>query len=392
MPPKKRVLILIKGLGLGGAEKLLSASLPYLNRDEFEYEIAYLLPWKDALVAEIEQQGIQVICLEAKFAADVRPFWKLMKLIKNRKYDIVHTHLPLTGIMGRIAAWWNKVDTIVYTEHGSWNRLHWLTRFVNRMTLGLNDVTIAVSDDVAQSMNLKSDNSVQTIVNGIDCQTLKAIPDESIAVRTELEIPKDHFVIGKVANLLPVKNHEMLLRAFAKFQQSVPQSTLVLVGQLRGRDQLLLKLARSLKIDKNVVMTGPRTDALRLMQSFDVFVMSSLSEGLPISLLEAMALSKPVVCTQVGGIPGVVTEGVEGFLVPTDDDTTMAARLVDLFQNKEKQYQMGQAACLRVNQHFNIVTMVNKVEQEYHTVFQNKKTHPETVLLSSQEREKSSVV
>ncbi|VAX40756.1 hypothetical protein MNBD_PLANCTO02-1523, partial [hydrothermal vent metagenome] len=381
MLPKKRVLILIKGLGLGGAEKLLSASLPYLNRDEFEYEIAYLLPWKDTLVAEIEQQGIQVICLGAKFAADIRPFWKLMKLIKNREYDIVHTHLPLTGIMGRIAAWRNKVDTIVYTEHGSWNRLHWLTRFVNRMTLGLNDLTIAVSDDVARSMNLKKDNSVQTIVNGVDCQAFKTIPDESVAVRTELEIPEDHFVVGKVANFLPVKNHEMLLRAFAKFQQSVPQSTLVLVGQLRGRDQLLLKLARSLKIDKNIIMTGPRTDALRLMRSFDIFVMSSLSEGLPISLLEAMALSKPVVCTQVGGIPGVVTEGVEGFLVPTDDETAMATRLVDLFQNREQRHQMGQAACLRVNEHFNIADMVHNVEQKY--LIHLKKKRAKTMTLKS---------
>ncbi|MDA9858387.1 glycosyltransferase [Rubripirellula sp.] len=362
---KPRILILIKGLGLGGAERLLVSGLPYLSREKYDYRVGYFLPWKDALVPEFNSHGIPVTCFNCKTPYSTAAIRQLHRYFRENEISLLHTHLPSASVAGRIASRSCKTLKTVYTEHGCWDRLHPMTRNVNRWTLRWNDLNIAVSQEVRDSMNPESQSQTVVIPNGIDCKGLAETPRERKSVCRELGIPPNDFLIVKVANLSPVKHHEMLIRAFAEFQSSNSASTLILVGQLRDRDQHLKNLANSLGVGERIRITGPRTDVPRIVRSMDVFAMSSKSEGMPVSLLEAMALHKPVVCTNVGGIPNVIKHGVNGLLVDSGNAGEMAHFLLELSQKESLRERLGVAAADSTWQKFDIKHMVRRVEDQY---------------------------
>jgi len=367
-----RVLWLIKGLGLGGAERLLVSALPYLDREAYDYQVAYFLPWKDALVPEFEKQGIPVTCFGAGRPLGLRSLGAVCRYVREHEIQVLHAHLPWASIIGRLAARRCHIPAVLYTEHGCWGRLNPLTRLFNRLTLGWNDLTIAVSDEVRASMRGVNGQAVKTITNGIDCAGLIATPDERDAVCAELGVPANDFLIVNVANLTPVKNHELLIRAFAVLLRRCPNASLVLVGQLRETTESVRQLVAELGLQERVVITGPRTDVPRIVKAADVFALSSHSEGLPISLLEAMALAKPVVCTCVGGIPGAVSDGVEGFLVPAAQPETMADRFATLSDGVELRQRMGHAGRRKAEAEYDISVMVRSVEDEYRRILHEK--------------------
>lgn len=362
---RTRVLWLIKGLGLGGAERLLVAALPYLDRERFEYQVGYFLPWKDALVPAFQERQIPVTCFGAGWPGGLRSLGRVSRYLRQQRIDVLHAHLPWAGIVGRLAAHRGGVSRVLYTEHGCWNRLNPLTRLVNRLTLRWNDWTIAVSDEVRASIRGVDAAQVRTITNGIDCAGLAATPDERAAVRAELGVPAEDFLVVCVANLTPVKNHELLVRAFARMRPQRPEASLVLVGQLRETTASVRRTVAELQLQERVVLSGPRTDVPRIVRAADAFALASHSEGLPVSLLEAMALGKPVVCTRVGGIPGAVTDGVEGFLVPPGDAGAMAERLGQLAADRDLRARLGRAGQDTVRTRYDIGVMVRAVEALY---------------------------
>lgn len=358
---------------------LLLNALPYLNRDAFDYQVGYFLPWKDALVGELEGQGLRVTCFGSRSAADVAAVWKVYRHLRNEQISVLHAHLPWAGLVGRTAARWAGTPATIYTEHGLWSRLNPLMRWANRVTLNWNDTTIAVSDDVARSMSAPGGHSIETIVNGLDCEAFTSCGRNRADFCEEFDIPEDAFIVGKVANLSPVKNHELLITAFARLCTSRPHARLVLVGQLRDREHGLMTLAAQLGVEQKVVMTGPRSDVSRLVDSFDVFAMSSSSEGLPVSLLEAMALAKPVVCTAVGGIPGVVRDGIDGYLVPPGDAALMTRRLDELARDAALCRRLGAAGREHVRQNFSAREMTRRVEALYQRLLKEVPLEPASV-------------
>jgi glycosyltransferase involved in cell wall biosynthesis len=366
-----RVLWLIKGLGLGGAEKLLTMAVPHLNRDRFDYQVGYFLPWKDALHAELAGAGLPVTCFNIRTPWSPLGLRRLVRYIRNERIDVVHMHLPIPGVYGRLAGRIAGVQALVYTEHNLWPRLHPLSRLLNRITFGMNDYAIAVSDDVRDSMKVKSPQPV-TIENGIDYGAIAAMPKLPCEVRSELGISQDDFVVAKVANLTPKKNHELLLEAFSQLATRIGHARLILIGQYAGRKDELYAHAQRLGIADRVLFTGPRSDVIRIVQACDVFAMSSTFEGLPIALLEAMALGKPSVCTDVGGIPAVIRDGNEGFLVPSGQAGQLADRLLALAQDPRLCTKMGEAARQRVQAKFDISVMVRRVEEVYCNVLNAK--------------------
>ncbi len=367
-----RVLWLIKGLGLGGAERMLASAVPYLDHDRFEYRAAYFLPWKDALVGELEAGGVPVTCLGAGWAWDLRAAWRTVRLLREWPCELVHAHLPWAGLVGRVAARISRIPAVVYTEHGSWKRLHPLMRWAMRCTLWMNDLTIAVSPEAAASTNGHAGDRLRMIPNAVDCRSLEQIPNERSQVRRELAIPPEAFVVGVVANLTPVKRHEVLIEAFAQFAARHPEAWLVAVGQLCGREAHLRRWAERLGVSGRVLFTGPRHDVPRILRAFDVFALASKTEGLPVSLLEAMACRLPVVCTRVGGIPMAVEDGQEGFLVEAESPVDLADRLSRLAADSHLRRRMGEAARSRVRRDFDIAAIVERTERLYLELVDNK--------------------
>ena len=371
-----KVLALIKGLGgAGGAERLLATSLRYLDRDRFEYEVSYLLSWKDVLVPEFQRANIPVFCLNLNKAFDVRIIPRIARLLRERQVDILHIHSPFAGIVGRIASRLAPATTVIYTEHNLWERYHWLTRPANRMTYRWNDAVIAVSQEVERSIrsNYTANASLKlrTIPNGVDTEQLAKVSRDARGVKDEFRVPPENRLVVNVASFTSKKRHVDLLRGAKEILKQDPSVTFLLVGQ--GPLQLDMKLeARQLGIDSNVIFTGFRPDVPRLVAAADLFVLSSLFEGLPISLLEAMGLGIPVVATRVGGIPEAVTDGVEGFLVEPLNPSQLADKVLELLHSPELLEQFSQNAARRIQEDFPLSKMVECTEDLYTQVLDEK--------------------
>ena len=146
------VLWLIKGLGSGGAENLLVSAARHIDRDRFNYSAAYFLPWKNALVGDLEAAGVPVTCLNQKKPYDFRALFSLNRKFRKDHIDILHAHLPYPGIVGRLASKFSPVKTVVYSEHNVWERYHRFTYLANKLTYKLNDAVVAVSEDVENSI------------------------------------------------------------------------------------------------------------------------------------------------------------------------------------------------------------------------------------------------
>jgi glycosyltransferase involved in cell wall biosynthesis len=369
---------LIKGLGAGGAETLLADSVPFLDRQTFNYEIAYLLPWKRDLVPAFEKGGVPVHCLNSKSRFDPGVIFRVRRLLKERKVTLLHAHLPSTGIMGRLAARTSGVRAVVYTEHNMLGVYHPFIRLMNRLTYRLDDATTAVSAEVAGSTTkwpFFRPKRLSVIDNGI---ALASADFEERArgrpLLTALGVPKDNLVIGNIAHLRPAKGHNYLLEAVRDVVKVMPGVTCVVVGREKtpGVQAGLEEYARTLGIEKHVMFTGFREDARAIAAETDVFVLSSLFEGLPIALLEAMALGKASVVTAVGGVPEVVTDGLEGFVVLSKDPTALADRIVKVLGDSALRQRMGVAARAKVIEKYSTKRMVRDIEQVYAGVLARK--------------------
>lgn len=359
----RRILLLIKGLGRGGAERLLVSSARYADKDRFAYEVAYLLPWKDALVPDLQGVGVPVHCL--KGARGVGWVGRLRSLVLERRIELVHGHSPYPMVGARLAL--PRSCRLVYTEHNLWSRYHPATYWANLVTYPRNDHVFAVSEQVRLSarypvgLGLLPMPAIETLHHGPDPEVLSSV--SPMGVREELGLPEGVPVVGTVANLKPHKGLQHLLLAAKDVRRAVPDARFVVVGQgpLLGE---LRDRAGELGLDGAVVFTGYRDDAVRVASSFDVFVLSSLHEGLSIALVEAMALGKPVVVTAVGGLPEVVANEQQGLVVPAADAGALARGIVSLLSDDARRLRLGSAARLRAAQ-FDIQKAVRRVEDVY---------------------------
>jgi glycosyltransferase involved in cell wall biosynthesis len=361
-----RVLWLIKGLGPGGAEQLLVNHAGIRDQERFDIEAAYLVPWKRHLVPRLEEDGVTATCLDGSREWDLRWAGRLRSRLSDRPVDVVHVHSPyvagVTRLMVRTLPA-SKRPAIVYTEHNRWPRHSAATRTLNRLTFALDDVDVAVSADVRDTMPPKLQARVEVLDHGVDVDHLRTLVGHRAEVRDELGIEPDEIVIGTVANYRREKAYEVLLEAARLALVSDVPLRFVAVGQGPLEDEMRA-LHTTLGLGDRVQLLGYRDDAVRVMSAFDVFTLSSRHEGLPVSLMEAYALGLPVVATAAGGLPHMVRDGVEGILVPIDDPKALAAAYVEVARDPQRRNSMAAAAADRARD-FDITAAARRLEQIY---------------------------
>jgi glycosyltransferase involved in cell wall biosynthesis len=373
MAHRARVLLLIKGLGIGGAERLLEAAIPHLDRGRFDYQVAYLLPWKAALVPPFEAAGIPVHNLGMRLAGDPRVLARLVGLLRRERIDLVHAHLPVAGIWARVAARLTGTSRVVYTEHNVPERYAPVTRELNRCTFRMNDVVIAVSEEVQRGIAGYANGRpvIVTIQNAVDVDAIAATPVEPAAVRREFGFPDDAPLVTTVGNLTPKKGHVHLLAATSRLKASHPRARFLIVGGGPLAVELRAEAAR-LGLDGTLAFAGFRPDAVRLIAASDLFVLSSLFEGLPVTLLEAMALGRPSVVTHVGGIPEVTDER-SSIIVPPGDAGALTAAIGALLDSPDRRARMGAAAQEQARSRHGVPQMVRAIEQIYAGLLQERR-------------------
>ena len=364
MTRPRRVLWVIKGLGPGGAERLLVSVARAADHEAVTYEVAYVLPWKDHLVGELDAAGVPSHLLGGKRGlADPRWVWRLRRLLR-RDYDVVHVHSPAVAAAVRpVVRAMRHRPALVATEHNLWSSFGRITRATNRATLPLDDLHLAVSDDVRDSMSAGARARTRVVVHGVPVDDLAARRTERNQQRAALGLADDDVVVTTVANMRWNKDYPTLLRAAVLVTESHPNVRFLAAGQGPLEAETRAEVER-LGLGDRFRVLGYVDDAAAVLSASDVFVLASRVEGLPIAVLEAMALGLPVVATAVGGTPRAVTDGVQGRLVPSGAPDQLAAALRELVDDPDRRRAMGTAATDRARE-FDIERAARQLESLY---------------------------
>jgi glycosyltransferase involved in cell wall biosynthesis len=321
----RRVLWLVKGLGPGGAERLLVEHAASRDRNDFTYEAAYVLDWKQHLVAELEALGVRTHCLGVRSELDPRWAVRLETLLRKGRYDVVHAHSPMVAAVARVECRTlarARRPAFVYTEHNRWPSYRTETRLANQATFSLNDAVFAVSDDVKESISPRFRQPVEVLVHGIDVERVRAQRAARDETRRELGVHDGEALAVTVANLRAGKNYPGLIDAAKQVIDRGVRVRFVTAGQGQLQDEITALQRRS-GLGDRFTMLGYRDDTTRLIAAADLFVLASHHEGLPVTVMEALTLGVPVVATSVGGLPEVVDRD-NGILVPAGDSRALA--------------------------------------------------------------------
>jgi glycosyltransferase involved in cell wall biosynthesis len=356
---RARVLVLIKGLGIGGAERLISDGAEHWDRDRFEYRVAYVLPWKEQLVQSIRDLGIEVTCLGSSRGMGPVAFRNLRRLTRQWRPSLIHAHLPSAGILARVSGG----TPVVYTEHNISSSYRQPTRALNRLTYGRNAAVIAVSEAVAESLRGFPGPTPRVIPNGI---TFQVTSQEVAAVRDELGLLPGQRLVVHVGNIRPHKGHENLIAATARLRASDPDVLVVSVGAEKFPGDLarVRESAVSAGVADHIRFMGRREEARAFLAAADVVANPADFEGLPLAVLEALSLGKPVVATAVGGVPSVIVDRVTGLLVPQGDPDALAAGIHEALVSPAAP-GWGEAGAELVARDHGIARMISEYEKVY---------------------------
>ena len=313
------------------------------------------------------REGLELIPLAPATEMDLAAAWRLSRLIKQLKPDIVHAHdshgVAMAALALSMSTQLAKPPLVAASRVDFHLRGTALSRWKYRQV----DCFICVSRAIRDMLIADGvPESRAVVVNeGIDLERVAAAPPARL--HEELWLPHQAPIVGNVAALVPHKGQKHLIEAAALVVRQVPDARFVIAGE----GELRAALERQIKdhrLEKHVHLLGFRPDVLSLHKTFDVFVMSSVTEGLGTSLLDAMACGKPIVATSAGGIPEVVEDGISGLLVPPRDHGAMAAAIVRLLNDPPLRGRMGQAGLACAQSRFSAERMVTDTLRVYQRV------------------------
>jgi len=360
---KPRVVHIIDRLPPDGAERLLCEVLRYRS-DDLDYQVVCLAEG-GVFEPVIRAMGVPVTILGKRRGIDLRLVWRLWRWLRNNKPQIVHTHLFTADTWGRLVARLAGVPLVFSTVHSvnSWQgRVH---RLVDRTLALFTTRLIACTAQVAEKLHNQDGidaRRIVTLANGVDLQRFADVTP--VDIERELGASGSGPWLAVLGRLEPVKGQAYLLECLALLRDQGIEFRCVLIGDGPERESLVEKVAR-LQLADRVYLAGFRDEVPAWLAAIDVLVMPSRWEGLPMALLEAMALGKPVVAHAVGGVPDVVRDGQEGLLVPPHHPQQMMQALARLLGDAALRAQMGANALSRVRSHYSAEALARAYEKLY---------------------------
>jgi glycosyltransferase involved in cell wall biosynthesis len=326
-----------------------------------------LVAHPDGALRQRAKEGLDLIGLAPRTEMDLGAAWRLSRLVKQLKPDIIHAHDPHGIAMAAIALSMSTQLTkppLVAARRVDFRlRGTALSRWKYRQV----DCFICASEAIRRLLledGVPPARAV-TVHEGIDLGRVDAAPPAKL--HEELWLPHHAPIVGNVAALVPHKGQRHLVEAAALVVRRVPDARFVIAGEGELR-AALEKQIKDHRLEKHVLLAGFRPDVLSVHKAIDIFVMSSVTEGLGTSLLDAMACGKPVVATATGGIPEVVADGETGVLVAPRDPAAMADAIVRLLEDGNLRQQMGNAGLTRVRRKFSAERMVQQTVRVYERV------------------------
>jgi glycosyltransferase involved in cell wall biosynthesis len=380
MKGKTRVMRVIARLNIGGPAIhtiLLTAGL-----DAARFESTLVSGVEEAYEGNMldlaARKGVQPLVIP-EMGREINPLkdWvtllKLYRLFRDRRPHIVHTHTAKAGTVGRMAARLAGVPVIVHTFHGHVFHDYFgplQTRVfigIERLLASLSDRIVTVSDGQRRELaeyGVASLDKIAVVPLGFELDALLNCEPLRGQLRRELGIPDGMALVGIVARLAAIKNHRLFLDAARLIVEAGQEAMFLIVGDGELRVDLEAYVAE-LKLAERVIFTGWRRDLPRIYADLDVVALSSLNEGTPVSLIEAMAAAKPVVATRVGGVSDVILDKESGYLVQSKDAEGLARGILDLLRAPDRAREMGLAGRVAVHPKYASETMLANIERLY---------------------------
>jgi glycosyltransferase involved in cell wall biosynthesis len=328
-----------------------------------------------------ESKGVKPVIIpelgrEIGFKNDLVAFYKLYKLIKSEKPDIVHTHTAKAGTLGRIAAWLADVPVILHTFHGHvlagyFGKLKTLVFIlIEKILARISTRIITLSNELKKELieiGIAREKKFEVIPLGLE---LRPFMEGGFfgEFKKELELSEDTVLIGIVGRLVPIKGHKYFLEAAKIINQGSgvrgQELRFVIIGDGELRKELE-DYTKKLGIANDVVFTGFRRDLPKIYSDLDIVVLSSINEGTPVSIIEAMASGKPVIATNVGGVSSLVENNINGFLINPQDVQALSDAIIKLLNDSDLRQKMGREGRSSVFPRYDISQLVKRVDLLY---------------------------
>jgi len=374
---KLKIAHIITQLELGGAQQNTMFTVSHLDRERFE---PILITGTGGILDDDARKlkDVNVIFTDGLVRAimpvlDIAALFRIYAALRRLKPDIVHTHSSKAGILGRWAAWLAGVPVIIHTFHGFGFHdfqnplIKWAYVFAERLTGFITNKFIVVAEgniDKAVSHGIGKKENYTVIHSGIDTQYYKTPFNDKASKRSELGLKDNAQVITTIGPFKPQKNLTDFFKAASIIAKQNPRATFLVIGDGNLRPQFEHQI-KELGISDKVKLLGWRRDTKEILAITDAFVMTSLWEGLPRSILEAMCVGIPVVANDVDGVAEVVKEGITGYLTPPRQPDQTAARILELLSNPSLAKSMSAAAKESITKDFDINQMVTQQEELY---------------------------
>ncbi|MTI81766.1 MAG: glycosyltransferase family 4 protein [Firmicutes bacterium] len=374
---KIRVLHLIRPAD-GGMKNHLLDLLRFTNRKVFQVEVA--VPETCSYKTELKEIGVNILTLPLKgkicLQEDWQTIWKLSRYLKRHNITIIHTHGSKAALVGRIAALVAKTPVVLFTVHNSIFYDHW-PQFIKRIlsfteklmsqcTTRIITVSNQLRNQIIEMENIPKEKII-TIYNGINTSKFKHSPSRSFL--QSLGVPPVGKVVGVVARLATQKGIIHFLKAVSLMKEY--QANFVIIGDGPLRESLK-KESENLGLKNRVFFAGYRSDVYQIMPVMDIFVLPSETEGLPLTILEAMTAGVPVVATRVGGVTEVVENQKTGLLVQPKDPHSLALAIAQLLEDEKLAKEIAGAAKQLIEEKFTVEKMIDETMDLYQQVLKEK--------------------
>ncbi len=339
------VMRVIARLNVGGPAIHVILLTEHLRPPEFESTLVcgFIGPQEGDMAYLAEERGVSPLYIsqlgrELSPLRDILTLFKLWRLMRRLRPDVVHTHTAKAGFVGRWAAWLARVPVRVHTFHGHVFHGYFspakekLFLVLERLTARLSDKLITISpglkDELVNTYRIAPAEKFEVVPLGLDLDTFAQTPRHQGVFRASFNIPPDVPLVGIVGRFVPIKNHALFLDMAQRVRQHVPDAHFVLVGDGECRAEIEANGDR-LGLRDCTIFTGWQTNLAPVYSDMDVLVISSKNEGTPVSVIEALAAGVPVVSTAVGGVPDLLCQGDWGRLVPPDDSAALSEAVID---------------------------------------------------------------
>ena len=340
--------------------------------DDSRFDVLVICFYRQPPDRQPVMEEIEVVELDGRSRLDVTAYRRLYRVLRERRVDVLHTHSNFVGSVGRIIGRLAAVPVIVNTEHTVHDRgLSLIQNLVNAPTLALADGNVFVGRNVLDSLaaweRAFARRTLSLVIrNGVDCCAIDSRKTDEAEIRRRFVLEESQFVVGNVGRLIPAKNQLQLIQAFAELVEVDHRAKLIIVGGGKLRDRLERE-AQRFGLTESVVLTGlvERQTVYDILRVVDLFVMPSLWEGIPVALLEAMALAKPVVASDIPAFREVLAGSRAGVLVPRGGVDALARAMISFWEDRTRAEERGLEARRLVEERFSLVHTVRSYEALY---------------------------